>query len=194
MYRRIVSSNNRTSLANLLNRQFSHLTKKNYDVNNSKNLNNFYKIHTTSILNTFWERERKGGYDKNLTKTSQKKLILDGLKELKQEIGLWKDEVKEKIESDPILVFRPGETDVVWNFKTENDVDQWVITADSDHNEGQSTANLEVSSSGNGLFHGYVDTVVPKDGKIKRAGYCNIKSLRARVSLYFFFLENGIGL
>lgn len=180
MYRRIVSVKN---VSSLINRKFSHLTIKNYDVNNTKNLNNFYKIHTTSILNTFWERDRKGGYDKNITRVSQKKLILDGLKELKQEIGLWKEEVKEKMESDPILVFRPGETDVVWNFKTEADVDQWVITADSDHNEGQSTANLEISSSGNGLFHGYVDTILPIDGKIKRAGYCNIKSLRARVSV-----------
>lgn len=179
MYRRIVSVVN---ISSLINRKYSHLTIKNYDVNNSKNLNNFYKIHTTSILNTFWERDRKSGYDKNLARVSQKKLILDGLKELKQEIGLWKEEVKEKIESDPILVFRPGETDVVWNFKTEKDVNQWVITADSDHNEGQSTANLEICSSGNGLFHGYVDSILPIDGKIKRAGYCNIKSLRARVS------------
>lgn len=67
----------------------------------------YRKIHTSPVHETFWEREKKSGYSKEID-VSQKKLILDGFKELRQEISLWKDEVKEKLESDPIMVFRPG--------------------------------------------------------------------------------------
>lgn len=29
---------------------------------------------------------------------------------------MWTEEMKDKLESDPILVYRPGETDIVWKF------------------------------------------------------------------------------
>ncbi|CAO1441096.1 unnamed protein product [Diamesa hyperborea] len=109
-------------------------------------------------------------------------MIIDGLQELKQEIALWKEEIKEKFESDPILVFRPGEIDVSWKFSEQSDIDKWVTTADSDHGEGTSTASLEMSSAGHGLFHGNLQTAMPRDGRIKKAGYCNIRSLRSRKS------------
>lgn len=66
------------------------------------------KIHTSSIYYTFWEREKKSGYGKKIKLPSKKQLIIDGLKELKHEINLWTQEVKEKLEMDPILVYRPG--------------------------------------------------------------------------------------
>lgn len=65
-------------------------------------------IHTSNVNKTFWERSKKAGYEPDFKNISKKKLILDGLKELKQEIALWRDEVTEKLESDPILVYRPG--------------------------------------------------------------------------------------
>lgn len=65
-------------------------------------------FHTTPNLQLFWERHRKGGYNKNVKRLSQKDLILDGLKQLKKEIVLWKEEVKEKLECDPVVIFRPG--------------------------------------------------------------------------------------
>lgn len=43
-------------------------------------------------------------------------MILDGLKELRSEMKLWSEEVKEKFEGDPILCYRPGEVDVAWKF------------------------------------------------------------------------------
>lgn len=73
----------------------------------SKPWSEYRRIHTSSVQKTFWEREKKSGYSKEID-VSQKKLILDGLKELRHEIFLWKDEVKEKLESDPIMTFRPG--------------------------------------------------------------------------------------
>lgn len=75
---------------------------------NNPIVQNDHLIHTTPNLQLFWEKHRKGGYNKNLKRLSQKELILDGLKELKKEIVLWKNEVKEKLECDPIVIFRPG--------------------------------------------------------------------------------------
>ncbi|XP_062539696.1 complex I intermediate-associated protein 30, mitochondrial [Armigeres subalbatus] len=131
----------------------------------------------------FWEKERKGGYDtKSKKKVSQKQQILDGLKELRQEFALFNQEWKEKLQSDPLLVFRPGETDVMFNFESEKDLNRWVITTDKDHNEGFTEAKFELSPSGFGLFHGTLESRVPKDGRIKRAGYANMRSIRIRKS------------
>lgn len=131
----------------------------------------------------FWEKDRKGGYNTSPgKKVSRKQLILDGLKELKEEFALFNQEWKEKLASDPLVVFRPGETDVVFNFESEKDLDRWVLTTDKDHNEGFTEAKFELSPAGFGLFHGTLESRVPKDGRIKRSGYANMRSLRVRVS------------
>jgi NADH dehydrogenase [ubiquinone] 1 alpha subcomplex assembly factor 1 len=140
-----------------------------------------HNFHTTPPNQTFWESSKKAGYEKP-SNVSKKKLILDGLKELKNEINMWRMEMEEEIKGDPILIFRPGETDVVFPFVTQADIDKFVVSADSDWNEGFSTAHFEISASGHGLFHGKLDSKLAKDGKIKKTGYANVKSVRARVS------------
>ena len=105
------------------------------------------------------------------------------MKELKNEIQLWKEEVKEHLQGDPILAYRRGEIDIKWQFNTPESLAQWVTTNDSDHNEGFSSCEVRLSPGGKGLFSGILSTQVPKDGRIKRAGYCNMRSLRARVRL-----------
>lgn len=72
-------------------------------------------IHTTAVNTTFWEREKKSGYGKKYPMIS-KAQVLEGFKELKGEIDLWREEVKEKFEGDPILTYRPGEVDIAWKF------------------------------------------------------------------------------
>ena len=69
----------------------------------------------------------------------------------------------------------------MFQFKNNQDLDKWVVTTDSDHNEGKSSAKLEISDASAGLFHGYVNGDVVKDGKIKRTGYANIRTKRVRV-------------
>lgn len=64
----------------------------------------------------------------------------------------------------------------------QSEIDKWVVTCDSDHKEGHSTASFELSSSGYGLFSGVVTALLPKDGRIKKAGYANIRSMRYRKS------------
>lgn len=142
-----------------------------------------YKPITTTTCNNalFYEKERKGGY-KTSEKVSKTKLIREGLKELKSEIKLWTEEMKEKLEMDPICIVRPNETDVIWKFDTEDILKKWVSTSDSDHGEGYSNCSLQLTEHGKAMFSGDLSTKVPKDGRIKRSGYCNMKSHRIRKS------------
>lgn len=90
-------------------RTFCHLTTNRYLRLDLEPTAAAASFHTSDIRPLFWERDRRGGYDTRLPELSRKQQILEGLRELKQEIVLWKEEVKEKLESDPVLVFRPGE-------------------------------------------------------------------------------------
>lgn len=56
------------------------------------------------------------------------------------------------------------------------------MTADGDHNQGTSTATFDKSAGGHGLFSGNLTVDLPVDGRIKKSGYCNIRSQRARKS------------
>jgi NADH dehydrogenase [ubiquinone] 1 alpha subcomplex assembly factor 1 len=123
-------------------------------------------------------KSKKQGYEKEQPLLPTKKMILEGLKDLKEEIIMWKDEVKEKLETDPILIYRPNEIDVYCRFNTIEEVEKWIVTSDSDHNEGYSRANFELSTAGYGLFNGIVTANLPKDGRIKKAGYASIRSQR----------------
>ncbi|XP_063235588.1 complex I intermediate-associated protein 30, mitochondrial isoform X2 [Bacillus rossius redtenbacheri] len=138
-------------------------------------------VHGSEAKRFIYEADRKGGYGKPI-KMSRLKMVREGLKEMKQEIILWTDEVKETFMADPFVVYRPGEVDVVWKFGTPEVHSKWVTTADSDHGEGLSECELSVSPSGGALFSGTLSTQVPRDGRIKRAGYCNMRSMRARKS------------
>lgn len=136
-------------------------------------------IHANSL---FWERDRKGGYNSTQPPPSRWQLLRDGLRELRHEFALFEQEWREKLASDALVVFRPGETDVVFNFERQEQLDRWVVTSDRDHNQGYSDARFELGPAGFGVFHGMLESRVPKDGRIKRSGYANITSQRIRVS------------
>lgn len=59
------------------------------------------------------------------------------------------------------------------------------MTSDRDHGEGNSRCTLEINGRGKGLFSGELSTQVPKDGIVKRSGYCNIRTVRHKVSYHF---------
>jgi NADH dehydrogenase [ubiquinone] 1 alpha subcomplex assembly factor 1 len=65
-------------------------------------------ICTTAVDRTFWEPNKKGDYDTVREKLSTLDSIRDGLKDLKNEISIWKDEQMERLRMDPIATFRPG--------------------------------------------------------------------------------------
>ncbi|PZC75498.1 hypothetical protein B5X24_HaOG206039 [Helicoverpa armigera] len=160
------------------NRHYSTLCKS---LTNINSLNYSKPILITSQRWLFHESFRKGGYDTE-KKVSNLEHLKSGFKELKQELKLFGQEVKELIITDPLLIARPGETDLIWCFNEPGVLDKFVTTSDSDHNEGFSKCSLEMSSAGRARFHGYLDVRVPKDGRIKKAGYCAMRSKRTRKS------------
>ncbi|XP_055585717.1 complex I intermediate-associated protein 30, mitochondrial [Uranotaenia lowii] len=165
-----------------LQRFYSHLLNHSNSIG-LKPRNGISPLPVVLSQNLFWERDRKGGYgDKNKPPVSRKQMLLDGLRELRKEFAMFEQEWREKLACDPLVVFRPGETDVVFNFESQPDLDRWVVTSDRDHGEGFSEANFELSPAGFGLFHGKLESRAPKDGRIKKAGYANIRSQRIRKS------------
>lgn len=77
---------------------------------------------------------------------------------------------------------------MVWSFgDNDEDIKKFVVTSDSDNNEGRSQCTFTKSPAGYAIFSGNLDSTVPEDGQIKRSGYCNIKSLRVRVNIVVQF-------
>jgi len=141
-------------------------------------VNQTRKLHLSSTNDgLFHEFDRKSGYQKGDTRPGKEK-IREGLKELKSEIKLWSYEWKDRFMMDPVLGMPlPGEVDAQWTFNPESDLTEWVVTSDQDNNEGHSSCTLTISPTGKGLFSGNLSTQLVKDGKVKRAGYCNMKSI-----------------
>ncbi|VVC29520.1 NADH:ubiquinone oxidoreductase intermediate-associated protein 30,Galactose-binding domain-like [Cinara cedri] len=151
--------------------------------NNTWHTPNTKQIHTSHATNEFHEYDKRSGYDTgfDIADTKTEKIRL-GFKQLKKEIKLWKQEMKELLEFDPILDYRAGEVDVFWRFYDNSSLDHWIATSDSDHAEGFSKCDLKISDQGYGLFSGNLCSRVPKDGKIQNSGYCNIITKRVSKS------------
>lgn len=94
---------------------------------------------------SFFERDPKSGYRTKKEENSsiiQTQLwhVKNGLRMLGDELKLFKKEVIEHFENDPLLIFRKDEVDPVWQFNGDKkSLEQWVVTADSDHEEGYSS-------------------------------------------------------
>lgn len=80
--------------------------------------------------------------------------------------------------------FVKGVVDKQYQFRNELDLKKWIVTSDKDNEEGQSECQLTISPSGKGVFSGNLCLEVPKDGRVQRTGYCNIRSIRAKVRVY----------
>lgn len=96
------------SLINLFgtNRTFTTLCK-------SATKTNYFKYPGQYLITSqrwlFFERHRKGGYNTE-EKVSNWEHMKQGFKELKHELKLFKQEVIDLIETDPLLIARPGKT------------------------------------------------------------------------------------
>lgn len=105
------------------------------------------RLHTTSGLSSFLERDPKSGYKTVYDRPPVEQelsvfgRVREGYRQFKEEFGLLAKEVREQLRMDPIFIYRTNEIDVVWRFKGDpKSLDQWVVTCDSDYNEGFSTA------------------------------------------------------
>jgi len=77
---------------------------------------------------------------------------------------------------------------VFWRFYEESSLDHWIVTSDSDHAEGFSKCDLQISHQGYGLFHGNLCSRVPKDGRIQNSGYCNMITKRVSVLFHLYYI------
>ncbi|XP_006616637.2 complex I intermediate-associated protein 30, mitochondrial [Apis dorsata] len=81
--------------------------------------------------------------------------------------------------------FTVNEIDIVWKFDgSQKSLDQWIVNSDSDYGHGYSSAKLELSSHGYGIFHGILNTTPVKDGETTDSGYCNITTIPKFKSFY----------
>ena len=59
----------------------------------------------------------------------------------------------------------------------ELELDEWIVTRDSDWGEGYSSAELKMNSAGTGaVFSGELSTRVPADGRTEEAGQHTLSS------------------
>lgn len=123
-----------------------------------------------------FEKDKKAGYRKPID-VPKIKMIKDGINMIGGEVGLWMNETKELLQSD-INVFDIIHEDYeyVWKFHNKLNVEDWVVTSDHDNSEGFSKASFTFTKNKTGLFHGHLSQQIPKDGIVKRTGYCNIRS------------------
>ncbi len=86
--------------------------------------------------------------------------------------------------SCPPLSPSAGDLKMEFTFEAEDSVEKgWKTACDSDWGEGYSTCKLERSPDGRAaIFSGDLSTRVPRDGRIKRSGYCNMASIIKRRS------------
>ncbi|XP_063992078.1 complex I intermediate-associated protein 30, mitochondrial [Diachasmimorpha longicaudata] len=161
------------------------LTYRLLNVSKLGHKSNWRLIQTSTKLKIFWEPNRRSGFpeisDYKEEKLNPFQRIYKGYFQLLEECKKLKAEIKSHLLVDPEMIIYPGEVDVQWKFRGDPKIlDQWVVTCDSDFNHGYSKAALSLSPTGAGLFSGIVDTRVPQDGKLHRAGYCNVKSVVRR--------------
>ena len=109
----------------------------------------------------------------------------DGMKMVGGEISKFKEEVVCKLSCDNWTELQHGDYELLWKFDNKEMISSWIVTADQDNSDGHSTAEFVITPSNHGLFQGRIDTTVPKDGVIKRTGYCNIRSPPNFVRSYF---------
>lgn len=130
---------------------------------------------TCVVRMSVWERDKKAGYGKP-SDVPATKMVKDGVKMIGEEVGLFCDEWKEKFACDKLIHIEHGDYEKIWKFQDRKSVEDWVVTADRDNSEGHSQAHFIFSKNNTGLFHGHLSQQVPKDGIVKRTGYCNIRS------------------
>ena len=133
-------------------------------------------LHHTPKATNFWEPDRKGGYPTGEKDVPTKVMIKEGLGMMGAEVGKFKDEWTKNVRLDSSVPVEHGDYEIFWKFNSVEAINEWILTSDRDHNEGKSTGDFISGPHKTGLFQGYLNTEVPKDGIQKNAGYCNIRS------------------
>lgn len=152
-------------------------------------------------VHKFYSPDKKGGYlvpgktgkwhdwiDEDLT---LKDLYHDGSRELKNQVRLFKEEVKHYHSDEhwKKVFVMPGDKHYICNFAenltTSKIIDDlFVVSSDASWGEGYSYGSVEASQSlKSAIFCGDLSTSVPQDGRLQRSGYVNIKTVTQRLCL-----------
>ncbi|ELU10625.1 hypothetical protein CAPTEDRAFT_164396 [Capitella teleta] len=122
-----------------------------------------------------YEKDRRSGYKSNVKKTN-KEIMKEGLGLMRGEFWKLKEEWKHNLNFDKFYPVQHGDYERLWKFDNKETIDNFTVTCDSNHHEGKSQAEFFVNEQKKGVFRGFLNTDVAKDGRVKRAGYANIKS------------------
>ncbi|ESN97555.1 hypothetical protein HELRODRAFT_177986 [Helobdella robusta] len=129
----------------------------------------------SSRLNNFWEMHRKGKYLKE-EKLDLIKSVKDGFNMFPKELAKLKNEIVHFCRQDAVCGTYHNDYEILWKFDKPESLHDWIVTCDSDHNEGKSTADFIINKNKKAFFYGNLDVETPKDGITKNSGYCNISS------------------
>lgn len=75
-----------------------------------------------------------------------------------------------------------GVVDKLFKFNKPEDLKFWLASSDKDNEEGESVCELTINQRGRGLFTGNLSLELPKDGRVTKTGYCNIRTVRYKVN------------
>ncbi|XP_034624997.1 complex I intermediate-associated protein 30, mitochondrial [Trachemys scripta elegans] len=68
------------------------------------------------------------------------------------------------------------QTRVVWEFHSQKDLDEWVVSSDAEIG-GKSETYLKLGKNNQtALLYGTLNTEVPRDGETRYSGYCSMKT------------------
>uniref|UniRef100_A0A8B9PEM8 Complex I intermediate-associated protein 30, mitochondrial n=1 Tax=Apteryx owenii TaxID=8824 RepID=A0A8B9PEM8_APTOW len=102
-----------------------------------------------------------------------------GIDALKTQLGLLKQETKDHLigpEGRPLNEYVLEQTRVVWAFRSQEDLNKWVISSDVEIG-GKSEVYLKLGRNNQAaLLYGTLNTEVPRDGETKYSGYCSMRS------------------
>ena len=72
-------------------------------------------LSTSVPLTKFWERDIRAEYKKDRKVLPDKKQIIDGFEELRNEVKMWKDEVWDTFTKEPLYLVRPGKPNALFS-------------------------------------------------------------------------------
>ena len=93
-----------------------------------------------------------------------------------KELYKFKAEVREWSYGDGIEWLQPGDVRMVYDLRNPEEYESWVVTADSDYDQGTSRGEFNVTQNMTGMFTGVIHEDPIADGRTKAAGYCNLRA------------------
>lgn len=114
-----------------------------------------------------------------------------GVEGIKTHFGRLAKDIADKIkgpEGRTLVEYMLEQTRVAWEFRSEEDLDKWVISSDAEIG-GKSEVYLKLGkNTQSAVLYGTLNTDVPRDGETRYSGYCSMKSKPRLVSIVCYVL------